>query len=271
MPLVENMPTDSRILALFVGRSGSGKSAAAYSFPKPAKIFDLDGRIRGGLVPWVETKGLEYQYFPPLGEKMVFEQLNNSFAVLQQQCKSGQAPYQTIVVDSATWAANDLLLDAMPLTHVGSGAGDKGKKIGTMNIAGPSDYQFQSTGMLQLIAFLRSLPIKNIIVSAHLVNRWGKRKDAEGKVVDAYGPSEIIGEQISLTDKIAENLPSSFDHIFRFEKVDTGTKLKFTVSGQGELARTPFPIPYGEHDITGKSFYEFLQQKIAVASRMIIG
>ena len=262
MPLVENMPVDSRILALFVGRSGSGKSAAAYSFPKPAKIFDLDGRVRGGLVPWVDKKGLEYQYFPPMSEKMVFEQLNNAFAILHQQCKAGQAPYETIILDSATWASNALLLDALPYTHTATGAGDKGKKIGSMNIAGPSDWLFQSNGMTQIIAYLRSLPIKNILVTAHIVNRWGKLKDADGKVIDPYGQSEIVGEKLTLTDKIAEELPGSFDHIFRFEKTDTGAKLKFTVSGQGELARTPCPIPYGEHDITGKSFYEFLQQKI---------
>lgn len=261
MPLVENMPVDSRILALFLGRSGSGKSAAAYSFPKPAKIFDLDGRVRGGLVPWIEKKGLEYQYFPPMSGKMVFDQLNDAFAVLQQQCKSGN-PYETIILDSATWAANSLLLDAIPFTHTGTGPGaDKGKKIGNMNIAGPSDYQFQSTGMLQIISFLRSLPIKNIIVSAHIVGRWGKRKDETGKIVDPYGPSELIGEQLNLTDKVAETLPSSFDHVFRFEKHDTGNGLKFTFSGQGELARTPFPIPYGEIDITGKDFYKLLQEK----------
>ena len=263
MPLVENMPPDSRILALFVGRSGSGKSAAAYSFPKPAKIFDLDGRVRGGMVPWIDKKNLEYQYFQPNPEKTTtFNQLNDAFGILLQQCRSGQPPFETIIIDSATWAANDFLLDALPFTHVGTGVGDKGKKIGSLNIAGPSDYQFQSTGMLQLSGFLKTLPIKNIIVTAHVVGKWGKRKDVDGKIIDPYGPNEMIGEQLNLTDKIAESFPSSFDHIFRFEKIDTGTKLKFTISGQGELARTPFPIPYGEHDITGKNFYEFLQQKI---------
>ena len=117
MPLASNIQPDGRFLGLFIGRSGGGKSAAAYSFPKPMKIYDLDGRIRGGLVPWIDRTGIEYEYFPPLGAKTVFEQMNDSFGVLQVEAKTNQLKLKTLILDSATWAVNSFLLDALPLTH----------------------------------------------------------------------------------------------------------------------------------------------------------
>jgi AAA domain len=258
MASAESIQPDGKFMGLFIGRSGSGKTAAALSFPHPIKVLDLDQRIRGGLMPWIVKKGIDYDSFPPKQQGIIFTKLNEVFTTLQVGCNMGTNVYETLVVDSITWAAIDLLLDAMPLTHSGSSSRESGKKIGTMEIAGPSDYQFQSTGIYQILAFLKSLPIKNIIVTAHIVNKWGRKKNSEGKIIDPYGPSEIIGDQLSLTDKLAENVPSSFDHVFLFEKVDTGSSLRFTFSAHGDLERTPFDIPYGRQDITGKSFYETL-------------
>jgi hypothetical protein len=264
MPSATSIKPDSRFFGLFIGRSGSGKSAAAYSFPHPIKVLDLDGRIRGGLVPWVEREGIDYTYYPPKPDKgTVFDLLNNDFAAMQVMCRTGQNYFKTLVLDSITWNAIDLLLDAIPLTHAAGSGNDKGKSIGGMQIGGPADYQFQSTGIYQIIAFLKSLPIPNIIVTAHTVGRWGKRKDANGKILDPYGPSELIGEQLSLTDKLAENVPSSFDNVFKFEKLDTGSQIRFFFEAQGELARSAYPeLPYQRMDVTGKDFYKFLMDKV---------
>jgi hypothetical protein len=267
VPLAENIQPDGRSLNLFIGRSGSGKSAAAYSYPKPLHVLDLDGRIRGGLVPWIDRKGISYDYFPPKPPKgTVFDALNQYFDTLSILFKNRQSDLATLVLDSATWQANDLLLDAIPLTHAGGPGESKGKSIGTMQIGGPSDYMFQSTGMIQTIAYLKSLPIPNIIVTAHVVNRWGKRKDESGKILDPFGPSEVIGEQLSLTDKLAETLPSSFDNIFRFEKVDNGYSLKFYFEGEGELARNTFNLGYPRIEITKTDFYQSLMKRIKPAT-----
>lgn len=267
MPTAASIQPDTRFFGLFISRSGAGKSTAAYSFPHDKEggnihVLDLDGRIRGGLTEWISRDNFNYDYFPPKPEKgTTFESLNKWFEATQIMLGQGQAKIQTLVLDSATWLANDLLLDAMPITHeVKKTQGDetKGRKMGPLNIAGPDDYKFQSSGIMQTIAYLRTIPIKNVIVTAHIVNRWGKRKDKDGKIIDAYGQSEIVGEQLALTDKIAETLPNSFDHVFRFEKVNTGSKMKFTFEAQGELARSAYPIPYGQIDITGQDFYKVL-------------
>lgn len=267
MPSAESIKPDSRSVNLFIGRSGHGKSAAAYSFPHPMIVLDADGRIRGGLTSWVSRKGLTY--VPILHrdpQNTVFDQLNREFEKLEGICKmSGMVETpETVVLDSATWAAGGLLLDALPLTHIAGGdQGERGRKLGNMNMAGPGDYGFQSTGMLQIAAFLKSLPIKHIIVTAHIVNRWGRRKNENGKIIDPYGPSEIVGEQLALTDKIAESFPSIFDNIFRFEKVELPNRNKFVFSSHGELARSAYAgLPFGNTDITDKSFFDTLTELI---------
>jgi hypothetical protein len=268
LPSASSIQPDSRFFGLFIGRSGSGKSAAAYSFPHDSEngiieVADTDMRVRGGLTSWIDRSNFNYTPFPTKPTQgTVFDALNKYYEAMQIMLGHGNSKIQTHVLDSGTWAANDLLLDAMPLTHSDAGKGQRetGRKIGTMNMAGPSDYGFQSTGMLQILAFLRSLPIKNIIVTAHIVGRWGRLKDENGKLIDPYGPSVLIGEQLAFTDKLAETFPSSFDHVFKFEKVDTGSGLKFYCEPHGELARTPYPIPYGRIDVTGVSFYDLLMK-----------
>jgi len=259
MPNIRDITPEQRFLGLFVGRSGGGKSVAAYSFPKPLKVFDLDGRIRGGIaVPWNAGTDIDYEYYPPMvpgkskdtqGALATYQKLNTAFETLLTEAQSGFCKYKTIVLDSITWMNIDLLLDAIPMTHEARGGG---KKLGTMNMAGPEDYGFQATGTYQVLAFLKSLRIPNIIVTAHIVNKWGKPPGDDNK----FANNVIVGEQLSLTDKLAENVPSSFDHVFEFMKYDSGARVNFKFSAQGELARTAFPIPYGEHDITGKNFYE---------------
>lgn len=256
MPKAEDIRDDSRFVGLFIGRSGSGKSAAAYSFPKPMKIFDLDGRIRGGLVPWIDRKDIDFEYFPPYtGEgETVFNKLNEQFKLLLIQCRSGLCKYKTLVLDSITHETISFLLDAIPLTHTKG----KGRHIGPLMMGGPQDYGFQSTGTHQVLAFLKSLPIPNIIVTAHTVNKWGKPPGS-----DEYTENVIIGEQLALTDKLAEAIPTYFDHIFKFEKADSRNFLKFFFSAHGDIARTPYPIPYGLHEITGKDFYKVLTNFIS--------
>lgn len=275
MPSAESIQPDSRSLSLLIGRSGSGKTAAALSFPHPIDVLDLDGRIRGGLAcPWIVRKDIYYDYYPSKPSKgTTFEAINKRLDAIQAMALQQQYAYKTLLVDSATWFCNDMILDALPMTHTArTGGGESGRTLGTLNMAGPSDYGFQSTATLQLLAFLKSLPIPHIVVTAHIVNRWGRRKNEEGKVIDPYGPTEIVGEQLALTDKIAETLPSMFDNVFRFEKQDTGSKLKFFFSAHGELERTAFPnLPYGNFDITDKDFYSFLMSKVQTPTATTAG
>ncbi len=129
-------------------------------------------------------------------------------------------------------------------------------------MAGPEEYGYEATGTYAIMAFMRSLPIPNVIVTAHVVDRYGKPMGANGKV-DSYAESVVIGQKLSLRDKIGANVPSYFDHIFEFDKREVGDSVKYFVRFRSSLARTSFEkLPDGWIDITGKDFYQYLQEKI---------
>lgn len=262
MPKADQIKDDGRFIGLFIGRSGHSKSTAAYSFPGEKKVFDLDGRIRGGIaMPWINRKQIDYTSYPPktgMGQNnnAVYERLNKDFELLLGGCIANQNPYETVILDSITFQAISVLLDSISLTHSGRGEG-KGKYLGTLAMAGPEDYGFQSTSINQVLGFLRSLPIRNIIVTAHIIPKWGKPAGEGGQFKDSI----IVGEQLLLTDKLAESVPTMFDNIFKFTKVDQGNRVQYYMSAQGEIARNTLNIPYGDIEITGKDFYNDVLKK----------
>ncbi len=263
MPNAASLNPDGRFMALFVGKKHSGKTVAACSFKrepnKRTKVYDCDGRIRGILgAPWIDKNRIDYEYFPPRvgkNDQTFYERINNDAEVMLVQCRTNQNPYETVVGDSLTAITFALMCDAVPLTHQNASGKDKGRKLGTLNLTGPEDYKFESQGTYNLMAFFRSLPIPYIIMTAHIVDRYGKM-DTE----DKYSESVVVGEKLSLRDKIAENIGIYFDHIFRFERRMVGLKEHFYVQFRSSIACTSFAeLPSGEIDITDKSLHEVIK------------
>lgn len=256
MPSADQIQDDKRFVGLFVGRSGHGKSTAAYSFPHPIKVLDVDGRIRGGIAcPWIERKGIDYVSFPPVSEKYLWNQLNEEFEMILIACKNNQFNYQTLVLDSLTFAATGILLDTARMTSKNE---KKGNKVGGLILNDPGDYKMMYTSVASVMGFLKSLPIPNIIVTAHITPKWGK-KEGDGD----YDDSTIIGEQLLLPDKLAEQVPGNFDHVLKFSKVDGGEMqgIKYYFKAQSDLAKTAYKIPPGAIEIQG-SFYDQLMKYI---------
>ena len=270
MPSAESLTPDSRFTGLFIGPKHSGKTVAACSFPHPIKVFDFDGRIRGILgASWIEKKGIDYTYYPPkIGktDTSTFAKLNSDLEGLLMQCNSGQCPYKTVIIDSLTASCFALVCEATSLTHTIGGKGEKksGKFLGTMAMPGPEDYGFEAQGTYQLIAFLRSLPIANVIVTAHVVEKYGK--------VDPDNPfseSVVIGEKLSLRDKIGVNIGIYFDNIFRFDRRMNGNDEHFYARFRSDLANTSFKeLPDGDVDITGQSFYSYMMSRLTLDQSM---
>ncbi len=283
MPSLDNLTPDSRFMGLFIGRSGTGKKAAVASFPKPILFLDFDGRIRGLTgCPWINLQGLgDVESFPPKPKQndYIYQKVNNILEKIQGEVNIGMCKYKTLYMGSLTGAAFDFLQDANILTHQGT----KGNKLGPLNMTGPQDYRFQNNAAKQTLAFLRFLRehptgIPNIIVGAHVINRWGKpgtseeeieKKTERGETTEQiiksvkedfqYDSNIIIGEKISLTEQLAEDVPIYFDHIFKFEKeMQIGNnEPQHFVQFRSEIARTSFAkLPNGRVNITGKPFYD---------------
>lgn len=272
MPLASSLTPESRFMALFVGPKHSGKTAAACSWyskegTKKVKVHDGDGRIRGLLgVPWIDLNRIVYDNFPPkaIGGKNFFERVNADLDALMVDLASGKCNYETMVADSATAICKNLVLDALPLTHTNNNR-EAGRRIGTLPMPGQQDYGFESTGFDAYLSFLRSIPL-NVIVTAHVIDKWDKPLKEDG-TKDSYAENVIVGEKVSLRDKIAANCTIYFDHIFRFDRKVIGGQEKFFVEFISDIACTSFPgLKPGRHDITGKNFREFVLGEVSKAT-----
>ena len=263
MPSLDQLEVGASIFALFIGKSGSGKTCAAASFPGPIKFLDFDGRIRGILgANWIDRKGLgEVIQFPPDPKKPTYIKVSEIIETDLAFCNMGKYPFKTLVLGSLTAQTFSFLSDAKAITH----AGNKGKSLGKLPMAGPEDYGFEATGTYQMLAGLRSLyehpnGPKNVIIDAHIVDKWGKPIKDNGDT-DTYAASEVVGEKLSLRDKISENVQIYFDHVWRFDSRMVGNEPHHYVSFRTDLARTSFAnLPNGQVDITGKPFYQELKR-----------
>lgn len=211
MPTCDTLTHEKRFMGLFIGRSGSGKTVAEASFPGPQKLYDFDGRINGILgAPWITQemrKLIDYSYYPPvtgMNQTPNYVKLNQELDFLLNQ--KGQFPYKTITMDSLTSFSVALLRDSIPISRAG-------RKVGQMDLPGPGDYGFESKGISDVLAYFRSLPVQNVIVSAHTVERYGKLDPS-----NPYSESVPIGEKLSVRDKVGENSLIYFDHVFKFER-----------------------------------------------------
>lgn len=260
MPSAENLTPDSRFFALFVGPKHSGKTVAATSVrsdsqseaPGYVSVEDFDGRIRGILgAPWINKKNLSYDFYPPKMPKLV-EKLEGKFQGWLTAAEIGGHIPETEIIDSITAECLAMIQQALPITHAANQSGKaKGKTMGGIFMPGPEDYGMEASATYSIMAFLRTIPIKNVIVTAHTVDRFGK-SDPD----DPYSESIVVGEKLSIRDKIGENIKIYFDHIFRFDRRVLNGEERFFVRFRGDLACTSYAaLPAGELDITGKDFY----------------
>lgn len=240
---------DQRIFAMFVARSGDGKSTAAASFPGPVMDLDFDNRF-AGIAGAIEQKiypadGIEYTPFNPRGG---WDPVDKMLQQWEMWRISGQFPYKTVIIDSLTSFTRLLV--------VASHKAQQGKMIGNLRVSGPGDFNFEAAGTHQFFDYLRTFPC-NVICSAHIVDKYGKLNKN-----DQYSETGIIGEKLSIRDNLGENVQTYFDDVYRFERRVYGGKTQFSVNFSTDLAKNKWGIPPGDHDITGKNFYQFLQEKI---------
>jgi len=262
MPSATELTTEDRFMGLLVGPSGTGKTGFACSYnDQKTLVLDFDGRIRGILgCPWVNRANVDYESYPPKMSGLL-EKIDKKLETLLINSQNGQLFYKNIVLDSLTSETYAMLVQAVMLTH---SPGDKGKSktgkyIGNVAMADPGDYGFEATNTYNILSCLRSIPGINVFVSAHVVQKFGK-SDPD----DPYSPSIVIGEKLSLRDKISENVQIYFDHIFQFNKYEKSDgSIQHTVKFRSDIARTAYAdLPNGEVDISGKSGYEVMHDSM---------
>lgn len=254
MSRLTDITPDQRFFGLFIGPSGSGKTVAECSFPKPVEVLDFDGRIRGAYnQPFLPMDQISYTSFPPRSKTLITD-IDSKLGAIETAAAVMQPIPNTLILDSLTSECFAMICQASPLTHSLPSKADtkkRGRFLGTVAMAGPEDYGFEAQMTYNIMSFLRSLPIRNVIVSAHVIPVFGK-EDPNNE----FSNTIQVGEKLSVRDKIGANIGIYFDHVFQFKKDELNGKERFWVKFRGELARTAFTeLPEGWHEITGKNFY----------------
>lgn len=256
-----------QFFGLFVGRSGSGKDCAAFSFPTPMKVFDIDLRSDGGALgtTWLSKEHKSKIDITKIFPNQGFKKIDDEMVSILLQYQQGQRPYETIYFGSCTSLQDLFLTEAGRLIkglNIGGKSGAKGENAGGVRVSGPPDYKYLYAAFRDVMDYLRLYPI-NIIMSAHTTERYGKptkeiEKDGEiFEVEDAYGDNVPVGEKLTLSDKLGENVQIYFNEVYKFEKRMSGDTPKYYVKFRTDVAKTVHPkLPNGEVEITGKNFYE---------------
>lgn len=238
---------ETRFFGMFIGRSKSGKTIAAASFPKPILLIDGDLRaegILGGKRFLRDLDQIEIKRFKPTAG---FIEIEKELELLSSMIQVRQNNYKTIILDSITSVNRMFLTDA----HIIFQGLTKGK----LRLSGPADYGYEAEACYQTFDWIRELPL-NVIVTAHIIDVYGKIDPSK-----EYSQSVKIGERISLRDKISENIQIWFNEVYRFSKEeDIQGKLRHYVQFRSELAGTCIEeLPEGRVDIIGKHFWDVLQ------------
>lgn len=241
-----------KLFAMFIGRSGSGKSAAAASMPKPFEELDFDLRANGirNCIDqgWLNPEGISFKQFDPFGGYLQIEQyLNLKYTLF----KSRQFNQASIDVGSLY-----SMLRLLELTSLNNPVGANQLNISGLSMTGPADYKFESQAACKIMDFLRVLPC-HITVAGHIVERYGKPPGA-----DKYAPSIPIGEKLTITANLGESILAMFNDVYRFEKVIAGAEEKFYVEFSTDVAKNSFGIPPGKFDITRKEFWPYFVELV---------
>lgn len=261
-----------QFFGLFIGKSGSGKDCAAFSFPTPMKVFDFDLRSDGGALgtrDWLSNEHLSKIDITKIYPNKGFKEVDDEMVSILLQFKSLQRPYETIYFGSATSLSSLFLTEAgriiKGLSYGGKQVKDKDgntSTIGGVRLSGPADYKYLYAAFNDVMDYLKLYPI-NIIMSAHTTDRYGKEMktiEKDGKFVeveDTYGDNVPIGEKLTLTDKLSENIQIPFNEVYRFEKRMSDIVPKYYVRFRTDIAKTVHSkLPNGEIEITGKNFYQ---------------
>lgn len=267
-------------LMLFVGRSSSGKTAAAATYPRPL-IQDYDGRV-GGLISMrkiIEQSnpaGVDYKsMLPPFGWQEVSKEFKDLKLNIIMNQGSGYTGPKTLIPDSIT-AMNRLFINESLDIQSGLNVKDPQKSVG-IRLEGTGDYKYESSAFFQILDWARELVAlgMNVIFTAHILDRYGKPGkhtfDAEGKphLAETWTAEKekkidetvVVGEQLSIRPKIGENLMVYFDEVYRFEKREIGNQTRHFVKFKTDIARSSLGLQ-GEHDITGVNFYQFWLEQV---------
>lgn len=232
-------------MSLFTGINGSGKTVAIGSYPGPIYIFDFDGRMAPLKKMFPDRDDIFYDTY------LSFERANTK---MKDWMKNGPelsplgTPYKTIAADSLTTVSKTIIKDNKTLR----GGRNKDQK-GTIQIAEITDYNYEVSGLEDLLSFLKTMQEDrkiHTILTAHLLT-W------DASVPGTIGKTEVKTQILTAGKKVAPFIPCIFDECYYFETESSSEGVKryvYTEDFGGNTAKSALPLPY-RIDFTNKPFY----------------
>jgi hypothetical protein len=220
MPLLSEM-TESRYIKAFVmGEPGTGKTVAACSFPGPIKVYDFDGKLSSAYAYLKKNnpeklKEIDYEVCVPTdGIGSGYAKMDESLEkILDEYKKTGKIAYQTLVIDSSTIMAEDMLNWLLNFeTGIKRNAAVKSRKV-----AGQQDYLiFAPTFSAFLYEILT--PPWNVVMTGHI---QVKQDEKTGE----------IRRVAAIPGKMGSNIGIYFNELYRSQVING----KYVIQTQADL------------------------------------
>lgn len=213
--------TESKYLKIFVmGEPGSGKTVGAASFPGPIKFYDFDGKVSSAYAYLKKNnpkklEEIDYETCVPTdGVGSSYAKMDESLEkIITEYKKTGKMPFETLVIDSSTIMAEDMLNWLLDF--------EKGIKrntaIKSRKVAGQQDYLVFAPTFSAFLHEVLPLPW-NVIMTGHIAI---KQDDKTGE----------IRRQAAIPGKMGSNIGIYFNEVYR-SYVNNG---KYVVQTQADF------------------------------------
>ncbi len=246
MPNTLNLPPGEFFQGIFIGKSGTRKSTAASSFPKPYYMIDFERRFAA-----LRGKDIDFDYY---SRAKGWGPAERKFEGFMRDSERGTLKYKTIHIASITSVMRFFLATALVHYKDETKGGfyiQRGGGADPLLMTDQPHFKFVHRALDELIEEYL-LPLRcNVIIEAHEQCRY----DKEGN---------IIGKKMLASDSLAEYLPTKFDETWEFISKRSQKKNSYHVRFRGELAKTTYRELPEEVEITDKEdvFYEEIFMQI---------
>lgn len=241
--LLSEMTESKFIKAFIMGEPGTGKTVAACSFPGPIKFYDFDGKISSAysfLKKHNPEKLKEIDYetcVPSDGIGSAYGKMDESLEKIVTEYKAtGKLAYQTLVIDSSTIMAEDML---NWLLNFETGIA-RNSKIKSRKVAGQQDYLIFAPTFSAFLYEILPLPW-NVIMTGHI---QVKQDEKTGE----------IRRVAAIPGKMGSNIGIYFNEVYRSYvlsgKYVVQTQADLYYSCRSQLQGVPNPCPFSYSELS---------------------
>lgn len=243
MPLLSEMTESKYIKAFVMGEPGTGKTVGACSFPGPIKVYDFDGKVSSAYGYLKKTnpeklKEIDYESCVPTdGIGSAYAKMDADLEKIITKYKAtGKLDYQTLVIDSSTIMAEDML---NWLLNFESGI-KRNAAIKSRKVAGQQDYLIFAPTFAALLYEILPLPW-NVIMTGHV------RIKQDEKTGEIRRVAAIPG-------KMGTDIGIYFNEVYRSHVVGgkyvVQTQADIYHSCRSQLVGVPNPCPFNYTELS---------------------